>query len=604
MIKRILFMKIKNILLCAIICSSVLLTQAACFPANLFSFFKRPQTENETTYEIEAAPDSSAASENENVKAVTIPEYYHFDPADFYEKCDRLIQASEESDIAQVKTLYQDLYSQLIELKDLNSAAYVEYSDDVTDSYIENETEYIEETLIECADRFCIACRSVAQGPVGKGFSSFLGDYSLGAYYYDYEDMDEEMKSLETQETALENKYNLLCSDLSNFTATINGKTYDLDYLISDDSYAFAFTDYETYIEAYYGCLEDLNRQTGEIFIELVDIRDRIAKLEGYDNYIDYADKELYYRDYDAEDLESLKTAAKSICADYVRYGETSASELELSDTELVTILGTLVSDIDEITSCAFDLFSENSLYSIGNEEGRLSAGYTLLFHRAHAPFIYLCTSDTLWDVSAIVHEFGHFAFSANYEAKQSPLIAYNLDLCEIHSNGLQMLITDRLKNVLPDHAYEAAAYNITNGLDNVIDGCIYDDWQREVYSNPGMSLDELNSAFLEISYEYYPDDYEVFGYEWNTVSHNFSSPLYYISYATSSFASFQLWDLSRTDFNKAVQTWETILKGTSSDDGYMTVLENSGLKTFKEEGEAERILENAVSYLKEVQAS
>ena len=57
-----------------------------------------------------------------------------------------------------------------------------------------------------------------------------------------------------------------------------------------------AMQDYDDYREE--------NQVLGGIYLELVEVRTKLAQIQGYDNYADYAYECGYYRDYTVEDVE------------------------------------------------------------------------------------------------------------------------------------------------------------------------------------------------------------------------------------------------------------------------------------------------------------
>ena len=64
----------------------------------------------------------------------------------------------------------------------------------------------------------------------------------------------------------------------------------------------------------------------------------------------------------------------------------------------------------------------------------------------------------------------------------------------------------------------------------------MYDEFLAEVYSDPTLSLAEINARFKDISeaYGYYYPEGQEESWFWARVPHNFQSPFYYISYAVS----------------------------------------------------------------------
>lgn len=86
----------------------------------------------------------------------------------------------------------------------------------------------------------------------------------------------------------------------------------------------------------------------------------------------------------------------------------------------------------------------------------------------------------------------------------------------------------------------------------------MYDEFLAEVYSDPTLSLAEINARFKDISeaYGYYYPEGQEESWFWARVPHNFQSPFYYISYAVSALSSLDLWLRSQEDWNGAVETY------------------------------------------------
>ena len=86
----------------------------------------------------------------------------------------------------------------------------------------------------------------------------------------------------------------------------------------------------------------------------------------------------------------------------------------------------------------------------------------------------------------------------------------------------------------------------------------MYDEFQEAVYDDPDLTLEEVNRLFRGISEEYgyvYGEDEEE-SYFWVEIPHNFQSPMYYISYATSALSALDLWLRSLEDWDSAVDTY------------------------------------------------
>ena len=134
--------------------------------------------------------------------------------------------------------------------------------------------------------------------------------------------------------------------------------------------------------------------------------------------------------------------------------------------------------------------------------------------------------------------------------------------------------------------------------MENIIYGCIQDEFQREAYRNPDMNLDELNRLSARI-YRDYGIEVGAKDYSWVFVTHMFEVPMYNISYAVSGLAAMQIWSKSETDFDGAVKIWEKFLDEGVYNKTYLDVVGRCGLVKFTEPGAVEAICRPALDAFK-----
>ena len=69
----------------------------------------------------------------------------------------------------------------------------------------------------------------------------------------------------------------------------------------------------------------------------------------------------------------------------------------------------------------------------------------------------------------------------------------------------------------------------------------------------------------------------------WVTVSHIFDTPVYTFSYVTSASVALQIWKISRTNEQKALETYDKLI--TASSTSFLDIIKEAGLKSpFEEE--------------------
>ncbi len=530
-----------------------------------------------------------------------LPEYYHYDAEGFYDDCEEMLNLYDSGKTDEAFKRYRQLNDNLLEMDELQGIAYIKYSENVNDDYYSDEYTYANEILIEASDAFFSACHEMIVGAHKDDFRAFLNDDVYADYYLDYEPMNEEQIGYFAKENELVQQYYTQADTIMDTSCTIDGQTYTFEDVIGDNSEAFYSQDADLYLEVYETCLKKYNAMVGETFLDLVDVRTDIAKSFGYDNYADYADVEIYEREYVPADLEIMKLAAKDYGEDIqdFSYMFSTGKSFHYNDSaELVGKVGSVLTDISPIAADTYDYFWNNHLYSIGNDSGRMDGGYTIYLSREQIPYIYIKDDGTAQAAITLAHEFGHFTAFHQVPMPYPTIKSGSLDLEETHSQGLQLLFTEKAKSLFGRDADQIRAYNVARVASAVVDGCVFDDWQREVYANPDMTLDEINDAFRRIEATYGASYYPGLEYLWCDVSHNFDSPMYYVSYAISALGALQIWAISKDDYQAAVAAWESLIEQGPYDDDYTVVMQNADLKTFYDEGAADSILYDTTDYL------
>lgn len=562
------------------------------------------QTPEETTQSDQTTEEEKEKETVSPEKSGLLPKYEHYDSTEFLSKCDELRTLADAGKVDEMNALYDELYQEAIKIQNLFTISELLAYENVSSAELKAENEYTKLVSEEAIDKLAGACSYITKSKSADDFEKHLNDDFLTEYYETYIEYTDRLKELLSEEIKLENEYNTLMDGMNDLEFEYEGKEYRFgDYLDYENSALF-IEDQDRFTKLFNAGYKELNRQAGEIFVQLVKIRNEIAKEYGYDNYNDYCDDHVYGRDYSASDLEQMKAAAREFGAGYQSYMYSIypyLPEFDTSDANTIATGKKLLEGISPLSDKAMQYFEDNKLYSIGKESSRVNAGFTTMFtgeDGKYVPFMFIKTSDSAYDISTFTHEFGHFT-EAYWNANPYPLyVAGCYDLFEIHSTGLQLLADANYSEVFGSDAKMMDMFNVLNLISYVTDGCLYDEWQREIYENPDMTLDEINELFKEVSEEYDISYYDGMEYSWVEINHNFTSPLYYISYATSAYASLQIWYNSLTDYSGAVSTWENIVSASAYDDGYLTVVKNAGLSTFNNKNEVLNVLNNAYNYV------
>ncbi|MCC8358111.1 MAG: hypothetical protein LJU34_09870 [Oscillospiraceae bacterium] len=540
-------------------------------------------------------------------------EYLHYDPEDFYDTLEQMTALAETGDSDSVLALYNSAYTAYLTADAMGTLSYIQYCADVTDEYWSEESVYCDTLLAEMGDALCIAGQQVLESSCGETFAAHIGE-SAADMFASYEAMTDREAELYARESELINQYYELMNQEADITYSYLGETWTWDKLDSYRGESLYYNDYEGYVEVYYGLMAAMNDLVGPVYVELMQLRAAQATLAGYDSYTDFVYELGYGRDYSAEDAQSLCDAVKPLAREFydIYHGlyysdlwyEYDSVTPVMDAEELLAVMEKYMGEIDDSLSEALNYMTTYGLYDIGTGANRISGAYTTTITLYNSPFVFATLAGDCYDLGTMTHEFGHFADAyLNQDFNYLSDIG-SYDLFEIHSNGLEVLFTEFYDEIFTSGADVAEFIELGNQLLCVIEGCIYDEFQREVYANPDMTLDEINRLFCSICEEYGQYEPQNVDYYWMYVSHNFESPLYYISYAASSLAALQIWQLAQEDFQSGVDTYLSVISRGAYGDGYLTVLQNCGLTSFTQEGAASDILEPVLAYMEQLERS
>lgn len=336
-------------------------------------------------------------------------------------------------------------------------------------------------------------------------------------------------------------------------------------------------------------------------------LRQEMAAQEGYDNYIDYG-YELYGRTYNSEQVQVFCDAVKNIAKDTSYFSDIYYTDIgldydfdPLEPEELIALLGDYAAEIDPLVSEGWEYMTENELYMLPTTDVCNTGGYTTNLPSSDTPYIYdYISGDAFFDFEGLSHEFGHFLNAWLAKSPNEIIYVGDYDVAEIHSTGLEMLYAAYYDEIFADGARTATCGLLLDKLDNVVTGCIYDEFQRRVYATEDITLDDVNRIYGEVCVEYGRYDEPGEDYSWMFVHHNFDQPLYYISYAASALVALQIWELSQTDYDAAVQLWRDIVHEGGYTKSYMEVVAENGLSDFTDEQAVATICTRVIDYLKE----
>ncbi len=359
------------------------------------------------------------------------------------------------------------------------------------------------------------------------------------------------------------------------------------------------------------------NKATDEavplLYARCVQNNGEIAQIMGYDDYMQYAYKETYGREYAYADARTfyeyvVEYLSPAYLRLYDRLSEKFANEpFTLSEKY----------EYNAVTTGSFftDLFANRTvndfLQTLTTKKGESDFSYaekmSALFEKGD---YYLGTYEGAytWNIRGgpilyfgekyqtpftVVHEFGHYANTLFNGGKIN-----SYDLLETHSQGLEMLYLAFLRGEMQPNAYDRAReVSVYNGLTTIMYSTSINKFEQSVYTG---QYDGFNDETIMADGKITPDEYDILyrsilqdmgvesllkNYYWRHVV--IDRPCYYISYATSMACSLQfLVKAEKEGIDVAGDAYLKTVTFTAAhaDWGYKEVLLGAGLYAYDDE--------------------
>lgn len=362
---------------------------------------------------------------------------------------------------------------------------------------------------------------------------------------------------------------------------------------------------------AYYSQFIDRYNQTlGELYLELVSLRDQMAQLLGYDSYTEVADLNMHRSSYTREQIQQFRELLKQTLVpvyggyleDFYRRAEnqTSAGYVYLMGEPSPTPQGDWKDTLERFSQ----VFSQMALETGECYEYLLSHGFidaqpsqtkanvtfSTLIYSLNTPFLFANMDGSENDVYSISHEFGHCFAIWEQLKRGSRSEGRSMDVCEIHSQAMQMMTLPYYEAFYGEDADVARRYDVFTIVSGILTAALNDEFQEQIYQQPQMTVEQLNELYLELALEYglvvespY-SDLQTFSKGWFTTNQYFDTPFYAIDYSLSGCVALEFLQRSMEDSQGALDTYLVLVRQDAGYD-FLTVLEKTGLQSpFSEE--------------------
>lgn len=474
-------------------------------------------------------------------------------------------KVAEYSDVEALLNDYAPIAQQIQHFSSMSGLAFYLYSSDLSNSDYSAEYDYCNEQGDVLEEKLGALYAAFAASPCRDGLEKAFFNEGFFKDYDDFRSGDETFLALKRQENDLLLQYYALA------------ETADLD-------------DYRQ--------TEKNHQAFGQLLVELIKVRQKIATAKGYDSYMDYSYACDFQRDYSTAQARTYLSSVKALLAPLLQNSKINGVYSYYSgwmESKAMEYLSSATEKMGGPIWESFRFLSGHELYDIVEGADKMATAYTSYLADYEAPIIFV-NPDAKDLISALFHEFGHDCdFYCNYG------ILGDYETGETYSQAMQYLAfayaepfsdrerTSNLRATLSDLL-----------VASVLKEGAYADFELQIYA---LAPEELSVEKLDAIFGQCMEDYGVAGtFEaqfkniyWSFYHHFFDYPGYVISYSDSAVASLQICRLEAENPGAGVAAFKRLLHRTHAKK-FSAVLAEAGLDSPFEEA----TLEKTAAFLKD----
>lgn len=480
---------------------------------------------------------------------------------------------------------------------------------DVNDTFYSEEMEYLDTFDARIQNSYNQMFSSIENSRFSSIQNMIFGESGAEDLQMSSQASSEEILSLQEQEKKLVAEYYYEYAQ-----ATVSTPEGEVLFSSLDSEGQSAY--YNQFIQKY-------NQQFGELYLELVSLREQMAQALGYDSYTQVADLDMLRNSYTREDIKTFREDIKQTIAPVYRsYLEDFYRRAENRDQPgYVYLLGEqspvpqgswqetldqfeqLYQQMSEQTGECYSYLLSHEFIDAEPSQTKANVTFSTLIYSLNTPFLFANMNGSAEDVFSISHEFGH-CFAMWQQLKLgSQQEGRSMDVSEIHSQAMQMLTLPYYEIFYGEDAGTARKYDVYTMVAGILTAAMNDEFQEKIYENPQMTVQELNELYKKLAMEYgllveSPYfDMESFSMGWFTTNQYFDTPFYAIDYALSGCVAMEFLQMGLEDYTKALETYLSLVQ-QNSDYDFMTVLEETGLSSPFETEQMEALAQTMEDFL------
>ena len=534
--------------------------------------------------------------------------------------------AASAQEVMAARNRCNDLY---IRLETAQALSYMRYSINTADEFYLAEKDYYDEMGPQAQSYLLEYTRAMLETPFRKELeeSGEIIPLVFRSFEVELKSMSPEIIEDMVEENRLVSQYSKMMAAME---FEFRGEKLPRSMLMKHAKSPDRATRKETY-EVLGNTLKAHSEELDSIFHQLVQVRDRMAKKMGYQNFVELG----YYRMgrlcYGPEEVKKFRENVRRDIVPVVSRLRTEVGKrlgvdkLMIYDYDLIFPQGdpnpkgdkkeifaaakAMYHDMSKETGEFFDFMLETDAFDVESRKNKWGGGYCTNFMAYHQPFILANFNGTSGDVDVVTHEAGH-AFAEYTIAHNKYMVELNvggMETAETHSMSMEFFAWPYMEHFFGEDAERYKFMHLLDALSFLPYGTIVDDFQRQVYENPQWTPQERKAAWRKLEAEFRPHitfdgvPYLEEGTRWQYQMHIYETPFYYIDYCLAQTAALQFLLAARKDYDDAFSRYVRLLS-QGGEKVFTDLLKEAGLKSPFEEGALKEVAQEIEALLKSLE--
>lgn len=332
--------------------------------------------------------------------------------------------------------------------------------------------------------------------------------------------------------------------------------------------------------------------ELNEVFNQLVEWRQEVAKNADFNNYRDYKFKAMGRFDYSPENCFEFHQAIKENVVpiqnwlDQKRKNSLNLQTLKPWDLavdieglaplkpfetgeELLEKTIQCFNQIDPFFGDCLVAMKNDKLLDLEAKKGKAPGGFNYPLYESGLPFIYMNAVGSMRDVTTLIHEGGHAVHSVL--SHQLDLVDFKhltAEIAELASMSMELISMDQWEIFFPDPAdlKRAKREQLMDVLSTLPWVACIDKFQHWIYTHPKHTVEEREVEWEKIHREFSSEiiDWSDFPEQrknlWQKQLHLFEVPFYYIEYGMAQLGAIAIWKNYRENPSKTIQDYKNAL--------------------------------------------